>query len=530
MAIHVRSLSQLRKISRLNRQQRIRSAIASLTLVLVCIIIFSQLTIFILNEPEAQFIAYIPTDDAPQKERTKQDQALSNAVEAASRTAPRPDVIPIIANTTMADVSMVAPDYVAPESMSVSGMGIELGSGFGIGEIGDGLGLHGTGEGASGLGTTDSGGSTLEGTLYDLKRLRSGADSEFATGAGNEGVVNLLSNFYMRSWNRNALNKYSQAPTKLYTSNFYLPNCKDDEAPYAYKVSDTMKGSRWVALYKGQVMAPKSGKFRFLGIGDSILAIRFNRRNVLQCGFHSLTAQNKWNTHRREIYDRGKDVAFYQGTDYWTDLFRWNNLQFNIPRPEDFYATFEMEFEFSTRKIKYGKKHKELVRTPIYEPGPIDPGAQRKILRYETREVERPEVEVCGPCKTVKETLRGDHPMLDSLYCLRFDLMNPNNLPGGFEPGEEFQVQANQWYDFELMISEIGGGNFGFCVLIEDVTDPIDMRDENNQRVYQLFRTSFIEPDPRKFYENIHFPVMEHEKTYPPYAKDSMIWPARHKS
>lgn len=529
MAIHVRSLSQLRKISRLNRQQRIRSAIASLTLVLVCIIIFSQLTIFILNEPEAQFIAYVPTDDAPPKERTKQDQALANAVEAASRTAPRPDVIPIIANTTMADISMVTPDYVAPEATETVAQGIELGSGFGIGSLGDGLGLHGVGEGASGLGTTDEGGSTLEGTLYDLKRLRNGADSEFATGAGNEGVVNLLSNFYLRSWNRSALNKYSQAPTKLYTSNFYLPNCKDDEAPHAYQVSDTMKGSRWVALYKGQVMAPKSGKFRFLAIGDSILAIRFNRRNVLQCGFHSLTAQTKWNTHRREIYDRGKDVAFYQGTDYWTDLFRWYNLQFNIPRPEDFYATLEMEFEFSTSKVKYGKKIKEIVRTPIYEPGPIDPGALRKILGYKTVEIERREAEVSGPCKIVKETLRGDHPMLDSLYCLRFDLMNPNNLPGGFEPGEEFQVQANQWYDFELMISEIGGGNFGFCVLIEDVTDPIDMRDENNQRVYQLFRTSFIEPDPHKFYQGIHFPVTESEKTYPPYAKDSMIWPARHK-
>ena len=529
MAIHVRSLSQLRKITRLNRQQRIRSAIASLTLVLVCLIIFSQLTIFILNEPEAQFIAYVPTEDAPPKERTKQDQALSNAVEAASRTAPRPEVIPIIANTTMADVSMVAPDYTAPESMSVSGMGIELGSGFGIGEIGDGLGLHGTGEGASGLGSTDGGGSTLEGTLYDLKRLRSGADSEFATGAGNEGVVNLLSNFYMRSWNRASLDKYSKAPTKLYTSNFYLPNCKDDEAPYAYKTSETMKGSRWVALYKGQVMAPKSGKFRFLAIGDSILAIRFNRRNVLQCGFHSLTAQHKWNTRRKEVYDSGKDVALYKGTEYWTDLFCWNNIHFDISRPEDMLAPMEGDVQRSKCCGGTNITKKEVRKIPVYEPGPLDPGAERKILRYEEKEV-TVTIKQGGTCSTYTEHVNGNQPMLDSLYCLRFDLMNPNNLPGGFEPGEEFQVQANQWYDFELMISEIGGGNFGFCVLIEDVTDPVDMRDADNQRVYQLFRTSFIEPDPEKFYQNIHFPVNEDEKTYPPYAKDSMIWPARHKS
>ena len=527
MAIHVRSLSQLRKISRLRRQQRLRSAIAALTLVCAALFIFSQLTIFLIHETEPSFEAYIPLDDTP-PQKNPTPNALSAAMASASRSAPAASITPIIANTTLADISMVAPDYVAPESEEVSGAGIELGEGFGIGSLGDGLGLMGTGEGASGLGTTDGGGSTLEGTLYDLKKLRSGADSELASAAANEQVVTLLSNFYMRNWNRVSLSKYKQAPTKLYTSNFYLPNCKDDEAPYAYQTSDTMKGSRWVALYKGQVMAPKSGQFRFLGVGDSILAIRFNRKNVLQCGFHSLTGKSKWNTHRREIYDSGKDVAFYKGTDYWTDLFCWNNINFDIPRPENMLAQLEGTYQASkccggtTRTIKTKQ------RIPIYETGPLDPGAERKILRYEEREVEQV-IKEGGTCSTYDENFRGDIPMMDSLYCLRFDLMNPNNLPGGFEPGDTFEVRAGQWYDFELMISEIGGGNFGFCVLIEDMTDPIDIRDPDNQRVYQLFRTSFIEPDAEKFYSSIHFPVQEDEKTFPPYAKDSMIWPARHK-
>ena len=40
-----------------------------------------------------------------------------------------------------------------------------------------------------------------------------------------------------------------------------------------------------MAIYRGKVRAPKSGKFRFVGTGDECVAVRFNRKTVLEAGY-----------------------------------------------------------------------------------------------------------------------------------------------------------------------------------------------------------------------------------------------------
>ena len=102
-----------------------------------------------------------------------------------------------------------------------------------------------------------------------------------------------------------------------------------------------------------------------------------------------------------------------------------------------------------------------------------------------------------------------------------------NGLFGGFRRGETFSVESGQWYDMEVLVSEIGGGNFGFCLLIENVNEEGGIKDKDGKPLYQLFRTSFIEPNAEEMYENqIQFKD-DDMRVLPPYDPDSMVWPAK---
>lgn len=58
---------------------------------------------------------------------------------------------------------------------------------------------------------------------------------------------------------------------------------------YDYDEFNNISGNGWVAIYSGYVIAPFTGKFRFLGIGDDAMLVRFNRQIVIDYGWHSLT-------------------------------------------------------------------------------------------------------------------------------------------------------------------------------------------------------------------------------------------------
>ena len=102
-----------------------------------------------------------------------------------------------------------------------------------------------------------------------------------------------------------------------------------------------------------------------------------------------------------------------------------------------------------------------------------------------------------------------------------------NGLFGGFRRGETFSVESGQWYDMEVLISEIGGGNFGFCLLIENVNEEGGAKDKDGKPLYQLFRTNFIAPDATEMYENQIKYKDDDMRVLPPYDPDSMVWPAK---
>ncbi len=365
------------------------------------------------NEPPTFTPYEPPPTNKPPTNKPKVQELSSKSSPPSAAMAP-----PVIVSTASSTIQMAHTDFPSPDF----GIGNQMGIGDGLG--GSGIG-DGVGEGDGGLGSGDAGGSTLTGTFYDLKLTKSGAKSGITPNSTNQ-ILTVFSDF-LGKWDDKTFNSYYKSPTKLYAGSFILPACNPAYAPHAFQCADKVEPSAWAVVYRGKVVAPKTGKFRFAGIGDDIIAVRFNRKTVLEAG--------------------------------WA-----------IPTVD---------------------KHK----------GAIGTEQQYKA-----------------------DVLAGKYPDKKG-----YEFLNVPGIPhwnasvGGLTAGNTFSVREGQTYPIEIFISEVPGGQFGFALLIEDVTD--GAKGAGN---LQIFRTDLSNPtaaDTSKLLNEAGFPSSGLQ--WPQYDSDAHIWVAK---
>jgi hypothetical protein len=133
-------------------------------------------------------------------------------------------------------------------------------------------------------------GDRLCGYIYDFTQTRNAKPSQFADSYSPSNNLPWMrpevTEFIEGGWNARNLDRYFRGPEKLFVHQFFIPQSVDSTAPKAFGAEGKMKGSAWIAVYRGSVCAPESGEIRFCGNADNYLAVRFNRRNVLMfdCG------------------------------------------------------------------------------------------------------------------------------------------------------------------------------------------------------------------------------------------------------
>lgn len=125
------------------------------------------------------------------------------------------------------------------------------------------------------------GGGALTGTLYDLKQLAKGGPSKLDQDHGYPGE---LSKFVAGGMNDSYLSKYFAGPKPLYTTQIFIPKIPSEQGPGAFGLAGRVQPKMWIVHYKGTVIPPESGTFRFVGVCDDILVVRFNGSIVLDCG------------------------------------------------------------------------------------------------------------------------------------------------------------------------------------------------------------------------------------------------------
>lgn len=308
MAIHIQMSEEAeQEMRRASMRNKLSSLLACLLLVGGGGLILTLTVVLIAQEMPAEFLAYTPpAENLPPTNEPTTQQLSSKASSPSKNVSPS-----VIVSTSAAPVAMAEVDIPMDDSMDV-GVSMDLGMGLGDG-LGDGLG-----EGGEGLGSGSAGGSALVGTFYDLKQTKSGAPSGIVSGGAGEPRILEVLNGFLKNWSESSLAKYYKSPNKLYASNFYLPICLAKYGPIAYGVADKVKEGGWVAVYRGKVRAPKSGKFRFIGAADECIAVRFNRKMVLEAGYRLPSRWTKEKPGRAKV--SGPDRAAYwkevkDGTD-----------------------------------------------------------------------------------------------------------------------------------------------------------------------------------------------------------------------
>ena len=90
----------------------------------------------------------------------------------------------------------------------------------------------------------------------------------------------VVSSFIDGNWDDRALKGYYQAKDQLTAYQWFIPNVGPADALKAFGVEKEVKPSHFVIHYKGTVVGPKDGTFRFVGRSGGVLAVRFNEENV----------------------------------------------------------------------------------------------------------------------------------------------------------------------------------------------------------------------------------------------------------
>ena len=174
--------------------------------------------------------------------------------------------------------------------LAMAGMaGQGLGLGVGMGGGGGGGGGNGGGFSLFGLSTAGSG---LPGTFFDLKQTPNRQPTPIGESSTRILLKSALkeyqiavTDFVANGMNDGTLiSRYFKGPTQLYAPQIFIPRMNAKEGPKAFNLASQVEPSRWLIHYKGAVLAPESGTYRFVGVCDDVLVVRFNGKIVLDCG------------------------------------------------------------------------------------------------------------------------------------------------------------------------------------------------------------------------------------------------------
>lgn len=121
------------------------------------------------------------------------------------------------------------------------------------------------------LGHAELEGAGLKGYLVDLKRTKNGKPSGLKGGFSSQvEFVKALHDYFKAGWSRKKLGNYYRSENALYAPFIYMPPVSARYAPLAFGLGDALKPesqweckpSAWLIVYRGRVIAPRTGKFR----------------------------------------------------------------------------------------------------------------------------------------------------------------------------------------------------------------------------------------------------------------------------
>lgn len=236
----------------------------------------------IIPPPPEKVVDFIAPGGGGAPATNNQQKKRANVVRNnASRVAAKD----VVSNFTLPDPEASA-DMSALGALGAGGMGglggLGNGGGKGMG-TGDGVGSgmgSGLGKGGPsnpfGMSSLAEGTGAMVGMFYDLKQTKKGDPTDFKV----EDSRQVIRKFIEDGWKEQDFEKFYRAKRKLYQTKFYIPFMEATAAPAAFNCEKEVKPAQWVVVYRGVVTPPKTGKYRFVGIADDVMVVRFNGKYV----------------------------------------------------------------------------------------------------------------------------------------------------------------------------------------------------------------------------------------------------------
>ncbi len=245
-----------------------------------------------------------PEEEPMPSDMTVMDTSSPNLDRYDSNEQQQMEEVGVTDVQVMTDIEIPTPLTIPDSNSALKLQGVlPFGRPGGGGKMGDG----GDGDGRGNLK------GMLQGVFYDLKQTRNRqASDDFRNDPGTGAyrhervapTVRIMHDFVNGSWQRAydndgrvhypALDKYYSSSTRLWTSCFFTEEILAEEAPRAYQCENEVKPAAWVCIYSGNVVAPFTGKFRFVGAADDVMFVRFNKEIVLDYGCATYSAGEFW--------------------------------------------------------------------------------------------------------------------------------------------------------------------------------------------------------------------------------------------
>lgn len=285
MSIHAkisREASEALEIQK--RNSTISSIIAAL---LFCALLTIILAVFFLesvNKKTPEIISYaVGVTESEELE----DPKIKNEVRRLP-SAPSSSMSKVIASAISSQVSIPVPEFDSPELILDFGSSDDFGDANGFG--GDGGSGDGSAGSSTGFGYTSKTTGTIRGELYDFKQNRDASPNKRYTpselGGQSKDFFAVIRKLQRVRLQGSALKGYYRAPKPLYARYIAIPKANASAAPEHFDVANEVKPSSWLVLYKGKVKAPKSGRFRFVGVADDAMMITLDRKWRLNAQFY----------------------------------------------------------------------------------------------------------------------------------------------------------------------------------------------------------------------------------------------------
>ena len=150
----------------------------------------------------------------------------------------------------------------------------------------------GTGWGSSGMGAGAGsgsftlfgkvGGGGLVGSFYDQKIDREkritplGEIYRSGRSRVKSGHAQAVQDLAEVNYSEESLEQYYKASTELSYTHLVMENQIATAAPEAFGVEKEVTPSGWIVVYQGKITAPKSKKYRFVGVFDDLMMVYIN--------------------------------------------------------------------------------------------------------------------------------------------------------------------------------------------------------------------------------------------------------------